>query len=56
MTINAIGMERLCQMQSAIGNDGGTPPVIIDSDDLVTWPAATTAAYCADQKPVRLLA
>jgi hypothetical protein len=47
MTINAIGLERLCQMQVAIGNAGGTPPVIIDSDDLVTRPAATMAAYCA---------
>ena len=47
MTINAIGMERLCEMQAAIGNAGGTPPVVIDSDDLVTRPAATMAAYCA---------
>lgn len=47
MTINAIGMERLCQMQAAIADAGGTPPVIIDSDDLVTRPAATMAAYCA---------
>jgi Sulfotransferase domain len=47
MTINAIGMERLCEMQSAIINAGGNPPVIIDSDDLLTRPAATIAAYCA---------
>jgi hypothetical protein len=47
MTINAIGMERLCEMQAAIGNAGGTPPVVIDSDDLVTRPGATMAAYCA---------
>jgi hypothetical protein len=47
MTINAIGMERLCEMQTAISNAGGTPPVVIDSDDLVTRPAATMAAYCA---------
>lgn len=47
MTINAIGMERLCQMQAAIGAAGGTPPVVIDSEDLVTRPAATMAAYCA---------
>ncbi len=47
MTINAIGMERLCEMQTAVGNAGGNPPVVIDSDDLVTRPAATMAAYCA---------
>ena len=47
MTINAIGMERLCEMQTAIASAGGTPPVVIDSDDLVTRPAATIAAYCA---------
>ena len=47
MTINAIGMERLCEMQAAIGDAGGNPPVVIDSDDLVTRPAATMAAYCA---------
>jgi hypothetical protein len=47
MTINAIGMERLCDMQTAITSAGGTPPVVIDSDDLVTRPAATIAAYCA---------
>ena len=47
MTINAIGMERLCEMQAAISGAGGNPPVVIDSDDLVTRPAATMAAYCA---------
>ena len=47
MTIDAIGMERLCEMQAAIGNAGGNPPVVIDSDDLVTRPAATMAAYCS---------
>jgi Sulfotransferase domain len=47
MTINAIGMERLCEMRTAISNAGGTLPVVIDSDDLVTRPAATMAAYFA---------
>ncbi len=47
MTINAIGMDRLCEMQAAITSAGGNPPVVIDSDDLVTRPAATMAAYCA---------
>lgn len=46
MTINAIGMERLCAMQAAISDAGGNPPVVIDSDDLVAQPAATMAAYC----------
>jgi hypothetical protein len=31
MTINAIGMERLCEMQAAISDAGGNPPVVIDS-------------------------
>jgi hypothetical protein len=47
MTIRAIGMERLCEMQAAISDAGGKPPIIIDSDDLVAQPAATLAAYCA---------
>jgi len=46
MTIKAIGMERLCEMQAAISHAGGNPPIIIDSDDLVARPAATMAAYC----------
>jgi Sulfotransferase domain len=46
MTINAIGMERLCGLQAAISDAGGKPPVVIDSDDLVARPAATMAAYC----------
>jgi hypothetical protein len=47
MTINAIGMERLCEMQAAISDAGENLPVVIDSDDLVSRPAATMAAYCA---------
>jgi len=47
MTINAIGMQRLCEMQAAISDAGGNPPIVIDSDDLVARPAATMAAYCA---------
>jgi hypothetical protein len=46
MTINAIGMERLCEMQAAISDAGGNPPIVIDSDDLVARSAATMAAYC----------
>src|ERR1700735_2712451 len=47
MTINAIGMQRLCEMQAAISDAGGNPPIVLDSDDLVARPAATMAAYCA---------
>ena len=46
MTIKAIGMERLCEMQAAISDAGGNPPTIIDSDDLIVRPTATMAAYC----------
>jgi len=47
MTIKAIGMERLCEMHAAISDAGGNPPIVIDSDDLVSRPKATMAAYCA---------
>jgi Sulfotransferase domain len=47
MTINAIGMERLCGLQAAVRDAGGTSPAVIDSDDLLARPAATMAAYCA---------
>ena len=47
MTINAIGMERLCELQAAVRDAGGTSPAVIDSDDLLARPAATMAAYCA---------
>jgi hypothetical protein len=47
MTINAIGMERLCRLQAAVRDAGGTRPAVIDSDDLLARPAATMAAYCA---------
>lgn len=46
ITINAIGMQRLCEMQAAISDAGGNPLVVIDSDDLVARAAATMAAYC----------
>jgi hypothetical protein len=47
MTINAIGMERLCELEAAVHEAGGNSPVVIDSDDLMARPAATMAAYCA---------
>jgi Sulfotransferase domain len=47
MSINAIGLERLCELQAAIRDAGGDASVVIDSDDLVTRPEATMAAYCS---------
>jgi len=47
MDIDAIGLEFLHQLHTAVRDADGHPPVVIDSDDLVTRPAATMAAYCA---------
>jgi hypothetical protein len=47
MNINSIGLEKLCELQAAVRDVGGNPSVVIDSDDLVTRPEATMAAYCA---------
>ena len=47
MSINAIGMEMLCELRAAVRDAGGATSVVIDSDDLVTRPEATMAAYCA---------
>jgi len=47
MNINAIGLERLCEVQAAVRDAGGDASVVIDSDDLVARPEATMAAYCA---------
>jgi Sulfotransferase domain len=47
LNINAIGLETLCKVQVAVGDAGGDASVVIDSDDLVTRPEATMAAYCA---------
>jgi hypothetical protein len=46
MSIDAIGLEIMCELRAAVGDAGGNPSVVIDSDDLVTRPAATMAAYC----------
>jgi hypothetical protein len=45
--IHAIGLETLCKVQAAVRDAGGDASVVIDSDDLVTRPEATMAAYCA---------
>ena len=47
MSINAIGLEKMCELQAAVRDAGGDASVVIDSDDLVARPAATMAAYCA---------
>jgi hypothetical protein len=36
MTINAIGMQRLCEMQAAISDAGGNPPIVIAR--MTSWP------------------
>jgi hypothetical protein len=43
----SFGLEGLCGLQAAIRDAGGDASVVIDSDDLVTRPEATMAAYCA---------
>ena len=50
MRISEIGLEALAELHAAVGDAGGAPPVVIDSDDLVTRPEATMAAYCAAVK------
>ena len=47
MSINAIGLEYLHELHTAVEDAGGHCPVVVDSDDLVARPAATLAAYCA---------
>ena len=47
MDVNAIGLERLCEVRAAVRDAGGNASVVIDSDDLVTRPEAAMAAYCA---------
>jgi len=47
MSINAIGLEMLCELRAAVRDSGGNPSVVIDSDDLAARPEATMTAYCA---------
>jgi len=47
MGIDAIGLEFLHTLYTAVRDAGGHRPVVIDSDDLIARPAATMAAYCA---------
>jgi Sulfotransferase domain len=47
MRIDAIGLEALLELYTAVRDAEGNRPVVIDSDDLVARPDATMAAYCA---------
>jgi len=47
MRIDAIGLEALHELHTAVRDAGGHRPVVLDSDDLVARPEATLAAYCA---------
>lgn len=47
MSIDAVGLQALHELHAAVRDAGGTPPVVIDSDDLIARPEATMAAYCA---------
>jgi hypothetical protein len=47
MRIEEIRLEALHELHVAVREAGGHPSVVIDSDDLVAWPEATMAAYCA---------
>jgi hypothetical protein len=47
MGVDAIGLEALHELHTAVRDAGGHRPVVIDSDDLIARPAATMAAYCA---------
>jgi hypothetical protein len=47
MRLESIGLEALHGLHAAVDRAGGHRPVVIDSDDLVTRPEATMAAYCA---------
>lgn len=47
MSQTDIGLEALWKLYGAVYDATGHRPVVIDSDDLVTRPEATMAAYCA---------
>jgi hypothetical protein len=47
MSIDSIGLEMLLELHTAVSDASGHQPCVIDSDDLVAWPEATMAAYCA---------
>ena len=47
MSINAIGLELMCELRAAVRQAGGNSSAVIDSDDLAARPEATMTAYCA---------
>jgi len=47
MDVDSIGLETLHRLYRAVIDAGAAHHVVLDSDDLVTRPAATIAAYCA---------
>lgn len=46
VTLSEIGFARLREIHDAVEAATATAPVVIDSDDLVRYPAATVRAYC----------
>ncbi|MEO1058100.1 MAG: sulfotransferase family protein [Actinomycetota bacterium] len=46
MRILDTGVEALYELFIAVGSAGGSPPAVIDSDDLVTQPASTMHTFC----------
>lgn len=46
MGLDGIGLAALHELYVAVGEAGGHHAVVIDSDDLISRPAATMAAYC----------
>jgi hypothetical protein len=46
LSMNALGLETLCKVRDAARDAGADVSVVIDSDDLVTRPESTMAAYC----------
>ena len=42
-----IGLQALAELWSAIRDETGRQPLVIDSDDLVVRPESTMAAYCS---------
>lgn len=47
MRIQETGIQALHELYIAVHDASGHPPVVIDSDDLVTRPDATMRTYCA---------
>jgi hypothetical protein len=44
--VDSIGLETLYAFYCAVLEAGGHPPIVLDSDDLVSRPEAMMAAYC----------